>query len=642
MESHLHNSPVATGWLGRMALSYRAGLLMVLLVAVLTHLPTSFGRFSTDDYLIRAMTTGDAALLSHGFAKADPDKPLWRSLLDGFHFYSPDAGTLATYREYGNLPWWTSDRATMNPFRPLAAFTHWLDFQIAPDSFSFQAFHTLLYVLLFAGCGYRLFWRISSTPSVALLASLLLIVDFSHVLNFNWIAARNVFMAGALGCAALERFLAWRQTGSHRALVLSLLLFATGLLTAEASVALGGYLFAYLLFVERCTSRRLLLALLPYGGVVVVWRLVYNGLGLGADGIGLYVDPGRSPGDFVVSAAQTLPMMLGSLLTTVDGAITSMAPERRIWMVAVNGLLVVACTLILLPLLRRNAWTRFMLVGSMLAAVPGAALISAGPRSGLFLSIGFFWLLAMWLHWLVRENSHRVNRVFLAGVLSVHLFLPALAGFLYTSQLLPVAYTSDEQFGSVAKSLSAAAGRRTLVVVNSPAPNLMFYLPFEWRYEHGLVPDAMNLLAPGLVSFDLKRLSAREFELVAPSGLPLDHTQRAEDLNGHRPWFSSAYSYLLLQGLFTSPETRFYPGVQRQTADLRITVKELVEGRPSRLRIEFTGREQPDDMVWQWYDWKTREYRLLDVPAVGATRHFAGPFDTQTEAVVKLCLNCDE
>lgn len=642
MESQLHTPTVATGFLRRIALSYRAGLFIVLLAALLTHLPTSFGSFSTDDYLIRANTVGDAALYSHGFAKADPDKPLWRSLLDGFHFYTPDAGTLAAYREYGNLPWWTADRATMNPFRPVAAFTHWLDFQIAPDSFSFQSFHTLLYVLLFAFCGYRLFWRISPVPSVAVLAGLMLIVDFSHTLNFSWIAARNVFMAGALGCAALERFLVWRQSGSLRALAVSLLLFATGLLTAEASIALGGYLFAYLALVERCTLRRLVLLLLPYAVVVVAWRLAYNWMGFGAYGIGLYVDPGRSLADFVVSAVQTVPVMLGSLLTTVDSAIASLAPERRIWMVVASGLLALACTAVLLPLIRSSTAVRFMLAGSMLAAVPGSALISAGPRSGLFLSIGFFWLLAMWLHWLVRENTHRVNRIVLGAVLCVHLFLPALAGFLYTSQLLPVAYSSDEQFSSVARPMTAAAGRRSLVVVNSPAPNVMFYLPFEWRHEHQLVPDAMNLLAPGLVSFDLKRLSAREFELLAPSGLPLDHTQRAEDLSGHRPWVSSAYSYLLLQGLFTSPDTHMPVGFQREAGNMRITVRELVEGRPSRLRIEFTGRDQPDDMVWQWYDWKTREYRALDVPAIGETRHFAGPFDTQIASAVKLCINCDE
>lgn len=642
MESQLHTPAVASGFLRRITLSYRAGLFIVLMVALLTHLPTSFGTFSTDDYLIRAMTTGDPALLSHGFAKADPAKPLWRSLLDAFHFYTPDAGTLATYRDYGNLPWWTADRATMNPFRPVAAFTHWLDFQIAPDSFSFQSFHTLLYVLLFAFCGYRLFWRISPVPSVAVLAALMLIVDFSHLLNFNWIAARNVFIAGALGCAALERFLVWRQTGSLTALGVSLLLFATGLLTAEASIALGGYLFAYLVLVERCSVQRMILLLLPYGAVVLVWRLAYNWLGFGADGIGLYVDPGRSLGEFLVSAVQTLPVMLGSLLTTVDGVLASMAPGLRIWIVVASAVLTVICTLPLVPLVRQNPWVRFMLVGSMLAAVPGSALISAGPRSGLFLAIGFFWLMAMWLHWLVRDANQRLNRVLLGAILCVHLFLPALAGFIYTSQLLPVAYADDEQFGSVARPMQAAAGRRTLVIVNAPAPNLAYYLPFEWRYEHGLVPDAMNLLAPGLVTFDLKRVSAREFDLVAPTGLPLDHTRALEDLNGHSPSFSSAYSYQLLQGLFTSPDTLMSVGFQRESATLRVTVRELVEGRPSRLRIEFTGRDQPEDRVWQWYDWKTREYRAMEVPAIGTTRHFAGPFDTQIEPAVRLCINCDE
>lgn len=66
-----------------------------------------------------------------------------------------------------------------------------------------------------------------------------------------------------------------------------------------------------------------------------------------------------------------------------------------------------------------------------------------------------------------------------------------------------------------------------------------------------------------------------------------------------------------------------------------------MEGRPSRLRIEFIGQVRPDDMLWQEFDWKTREYRLLPVPAIGEKRAFTGPFDTRAEPVVKLCLNCE-
>lgn len=640
MESPLHPSIAATGFLGRMALSYRAGLFIVLLVAFATHLPTSFGRFSTDDYLIQAMTVGDADLLQRGFTKADPDKPLWRSLLDGFHFYSPAAGTLENYRHYGNLPWWTADEATMNPLRPLAAVTHWLDYRLFPRAFGWHAFHSLIYVLLFAWSGYRLFWRLSPGPSVAVLASLMLVVDFSHVLNFNWIAARNVFMAGALGCAVLERFLAWRESGSGAALGMSLLLFGLALLTAEASIALGGYLLAYLLLVERRGWRPLMQALLPYALLVLVWRGAYNALGYGAYGIGLYVDPGRSPLEFLTSALQTFPLLLGSVLTSVDNSSSMLSPTLRPWAALVSALLVLVALVLALPLLRGSSRARFMLVGSVLAAVPACALISAGSRSSLFVGPGFFWVLALWLHWLVRDGR-RPQRILLGLLLCLHLFFPAFAGFANTSQLLPVAYPGDEQYESVARPLQAAGGHKTLVIVNAPAPNRLFYLPFEWRQQYGLVPDRLNVLAPGLVSFNLLRRSDRVFELVAPAGLPLDHIRDIKGLDGQHPGSSAAYAHQLLQGLLTSPDTVLSPGVQRRAGDLHIQVLEQVEGRPSRLRIEFIGQVRPDDMLWQEFDWKTREYRLLPVPAIGEKRAFTGPFDTRAEPVVKLCLNCE-
>ncbi|HVL01311.1 MAG TPA: hypothetical protein VM553_15950, partial [Dongiaceae bacterium] len=456
-----------------------------------------------------------------------------------------------------------------------------------------------------------------------------------------WVAARNVFIAGALGCAALEQFLAWRQAQSHPALLRSLLLFLCGLLTAESSIALCAYLFAYLALVERSGPIAIAKALLPYGLILITWRLLYNLGGYGADGIGLYVDPGHSLVDFVLSALQVVPVLLASSIFTVDGALTGTAPELKPWLTVGCAALALGCAVLIWPLVKKRPLVQFMLAGSVLSAVPAAALISAGPRGGLFLSIGFFWVLALWVHWLVATPPRPLfNRMVMGAVLCLHLFFPALAGFLYTSRLLPVAYASDEQFGSVARSFTQGS-KRSLVMVNTHAPNTAFYLPFEWRYQYGVTPLAMNLLAPGLVSFDLTRLSAREFELVAPVGLPLNHTQQPLNSKGEHPLLSSAFSLQLLQGLFTSPETDLYADLQRSSGDIRVTIKDLVEGRPSRLRIQFVGREQPDDMVWQWFDWRSREYRALTVPAIGETRHFAGPFDTKVQSAVKLCVNCE-
>lgn len=627
----------------RLQLSYRVGLFIVLLAAILTHLPSHFSQLGGDDFLIRANIAGDPQLYAAGFPEANPDKSFWQRMGDSFHFYSPDAGTLDFYQRYGNLTWWSSDDARMVPWRPVSAFTHWVDFQLAPDSFTFQAMHSLFYILLMAFNCYHLFWRIRPQAGLAVLASLLVTVDVSHLMNFGWIAARNVFIAIALACWSLERFLAWRQ-GERYALAISLLAFTTSLLAAENSLSILAYMGAYLLLVEKASLFRKGLWLAPYLAVVVVWRMIYNALGYGANGIGLYIDPGRDIMEFVAGLASTMPVILASMLTTVDSAITSLAPEVRSWYAVFSLLILLAGLGLILPLLRRNLMVRVMLLGCVLSAVPAAALLTGGPRSSIFASIGFFWILAVWLHETAVVTGRRWLRFLLMGAVTLHLALPALAGFLVTSELLPVTHVGNKRFASVENEFHrAGAGKAPeLVMVNTPSPQKDYYMPFEWRFQHGVFPSGMNVLAPGFVSFELTRVSLREFELYAPMGLPLNHRQDMEDLNGHHPVMAPAFASQILQSLMTSPDDTWHQGTRRYAGSTRITVLALHEGRPSRLRIEFIGDKSPDQMVWQYFDWKEGEYRRMPVPAIGQTADFPGPFDVKAASAIKICLDCEE
>src|SRR5690606_33593282 len=112
-------------------------------------------------------------------------------------------------------------------------------------------------------------------------------------------------------------------------------------------------------------------------------------------------------------------------------------------------------------------------------------------------------------------------------------------------------------------------------------------------------------------------------------------------LQGNHPLQDPAFSLQTLQGLFASPATRMAAGFSRSSGDMRVTVLGRVVGPPSRLRIEFGGREDADAMVWQWYDWSNLEYRAMSVPAIGETRRFSGPLDTEVASAVKLCINCE-
>lgn len=625
-----------------LSLSYRRGLLIVLLVALLTHLPGPFSQLSSDDFMIRANVAGDEILFNRGVTMADPSLSFWQQISNGFHFFSPDSGTTDFYQQYGNLPWWSSEDAKMTPWRPISAATHWVDMRIAPDSFAFQASHTLVYILLMVTMAYRLYLRLSPPVSVAMLAGLFLAADIGHQISFSWIAARNVFIATALGCYALEQFLVWRQAHNAWAFVRSFIVFLAALLTAENSISLLAYFGAYLLLMERASLLRKAALLAPYLALVLVWRIIYNWLGFGADEIGLYQDPGNDLTGFLESLFVALPLILAGLITSVDGVLSALRPELWGW-VSLGALFVVLlCLPLIRNLLQRSATARFILLGSVLAAVPACAQISAGVRGGVFASLGFYWLLAVWIHQLLFERPTGLRRVVAGSVLCLHLFLPALAGFLVTSTLFPVHYTGNGQFSSVSNSYAQSEVGPSLVVVNSPSTNNEYYLPFEWHFKYGVIPQSLNLLAPGLVTLDVKRLSLREFEVSAPMGLPLHNQHDVKSLNGSYPSMSSVFGAQMLRGLVTSPENRLKVGDRRYTGDMSITVLAMNEDRPSRLKIEWFENSLADDMVWQYYDWQQRQFKQMKPPAIGQTIRFPGPFDVDTSSPIRICLDCDE
>lgn len=635
------STSLATGRVAKVvgsgSLSYSSGLAIVLLAALLTHLPTSFSTLATDDFLIRANIMGDQALFDAGFSNANPNKPFLERLSSAFHFYSPQASTLSEYQAYGNLPWWASDEAKMTPLRPISAFTHWIDFQLAPDSFQFQVFHTLIYVLLYAFFAFRLFVRLSPSIAIATLASALLVLDYSNYVNYSWIAARNVFIAAAFSCATLERFIEWRQKDSAIALSLSLILFGLALFSAEGSIALTGYLFAYVVFAEKFSVNNTVKALLPFALLVLAWRWLYNVQGYGASGISLYVDPAHSPLEFFASLFQTLPVLLAATLTTIDGALPSFAPPYKVWFSIAGFLIVAGSSFIVYPLLKHNKLARFMFAGSIIAAVPASALVSASPRGAVFISIGFFWVLANWIAWAL-NHPKRFARIAGVGLLSIHSVIPATLAFLLSSTLLPITYKSDKQFESVAHLIEGQ--NRPLVMINTRAPNREFYLPFTWHYEYATIPSSINLLAPGMTSFHLTRIDEFRFEIHAPQGLPITANTPIRDEDGQSPPISEVYYLQMLQGLFTRAETQYPVGTKRKAGLLSVTVLETQGNAPTKIAIDFDPAHPPDEMAWQYYNWQTREYQLATPMEPGESRYYPGPLDRKRANLVEVCIDC--
>ena len=55
-------------------------------------------------------------------------------MMNLFVFLDWEDPALKSLTEYGVLPWWVGDNVKLAFWRPLTSLTHWMDYQLWPDS----------------------------------------------------------------------------------------------------------------------------------------------------------------------------------------------------------------------------------------------------------------------------------------------------------------------------------------------------------------------------------------------------------------------------------------------------------------------------------------------------------------------------
>lgn len=597
----------------------RRAIGLCLLLVFITHLPTDLARFATDDYLHQAVLRGETLLADKGFSHTDPDQPWLNRVANTFHFFNAGQGTTQAQQDYGNLPWWSSTDATMHPFRPLAAATHWLDYTYWPDNIVRIQWHSLVYFYLFVIGGFLVYRRLLLTLPVALLATALLIFDISLSQNLGWIAARNSYMSCGLGMLALWLHMRAREEGCLWSTVLGPAAYALSLLAAEAGIAGAAYLGAYALVLDRRGWWRGLCALAPYVLISLVWRWGYNLHGHGAINLGLYVDPGRDLFAFAEQLFNVFPVIGVSLALGRDALLSGLdLPYREVlrWL----SWLLVACFLWLIrELIRTDRRVRFMLLGSVLAVIPHASLLSAGSRSGVFAAIGFFYILAVWLSRLLSPTSGLGARIAGNLILGWHLLLPVVLVVVVSWSLISFPQQPDSLTQQVEAHLQQHPNS-SVVIINHPAPSNIFYLPYEWAIDNARLPARVQVLAPALSDLSVRRTGEYSLVVSSNAGLVLHQNVPMSASSQPSPAISEFYIYRLLAGLVTTPDEDFSVGRVFERAGMRVTIAAAVDGVVTEVAIEFTDRELLEDKLWLAYDWETRRYFALAPPSEEARR----------------------
>jgi len=563
-------------WLARPSLPWLAALVAVLLSA------TALGNgFIADDHFLRGTALG-----------LNPPALSVASRFDLFRFYPDDPAQIARWQELGIAPWWMPLDCAISFLRPLSSAFHALDFALWPDSAVAMHLHSLLWLAASVLAFHRLAARFEARPWVLGLATTIFAVDAVHAIPIGWIANRNTLLAGFFSILALYFHDRARREHDRWAGLGSVVSLALGLASGEIALGTLGFFVAHAWTFERGMRRRAF-ALMPAIITVVAWRAVYVLLGYTTRRSGLYIDPLRSPFDFVKAAADRIPRLFFAQLGGFASDFYPMvSAEIRLALGAVA--VVGSCLLLywLRRLLVRDELSRFWLVGLGLSLVPSAATFP-NDRLLFVASIGAAPLVARAL----AEAGASVGKP-AAWVLGlVHLVLSPAS--------LPWRVASMREFGRIgadmARAIPGDLTGRTLVVVNAPE-SLWCVQLFTAAASQGIAPPA-RLRCMGATSAELEVFRESEQSLL---------------LRPKRSYFTAP-----LDGLLRAAEVPWKLGSQGDLSVISFEVTRLgPDGKPDEVRARYHVPMSSPELVSMV--WDGRKLVPFTPPAIGETARFPG------------------
>lgn len=554
------------------------------LVAVVLSASSLFTGFYLDDYIGRYI-----------YSDLPGAKKLYDQLAGGYGIATGNPADNLWQIEQGWAPWWMYDHLLIRLFRPLGELSHQLDARLWPDSAVLQHLHSLLWLALLVWAATRMY-RIAHGALVGGIAATLFAVDHTHGFVVGYICNRHALITAFIGVLALGEYLRTQTDPSVRTKAGGWVLYLLAMFSGESTIAIGGYIFAHVVFVQRGSWLQRALAFAPYALITVGFRAIYSGLEFGAIGSGMYVDPVRQPLSFLGVFLERVPVLiLGQFLFPPAQAYVVASPVWATVILATAALMSIVLVLTLVPLLKRDRMARFWAAGMLLSLIPAASTYPHN-RQLLFTSFGAMALIAQLfqLHMVELGNKAstwllKVSREFGGGLLFTHLVLSPLALPVTTVEVLLA-----NALHHAPQSVGDDVAGRDLVFVTAPDYFAVKLVQLDKRIHQKPLPRRIRALAFGYETVTVHRTDASTLELDYAGGilsLPFLELYRDRDIPMH------AGDRVDLEGL-------------------RIEVLETMpDGRASKARFSFdTPLDAPSFKFVYWLD---GGFRPWSPPAVG-------------------------
>jgi hypothetical protein len=585
--------------------------LLVTGLAVVLCAPALWLGLQNDDYYLR-LVLSDPPLVAE-----------WsRSPLNAFTFVDGDPQFIRRSVESGQLPWWTHPEIRLAFLRPVTSITHWIDFSFWPDRPWLMHLQSLLWFAAAIVAAALLYRRLLLPSWVAGLAALLFAIDDAHGMPAVWLANRNASVGVFFGLVALLAHDRWRRDGRLWGAIIAPLALLLGLLGGEIALAAGGYLLAYALFLDTDTWRHRLTSLIPCGLVGVAWVVAYRALGFGAEGSGVYIDPGTSPVGFLGAVLERAPMLFSGLWAVPSGleSMLSQPATHTLWMVQIG--LMVGIAVLLLPLLRQDRVTRFFAFGMVLALVPACATFpddrllyfaGFGGMGILARVVGGFWRRDDWV------PSSRIGRL----PLGIACWIFVLTHLVLSPLTLATTAHRVRVFGTIitraAESLPSDSQVRdqVAVIVNTPSVFISLYSPLIQVLQGRPVPGRTLTLGSGIYPMKISRPATEVLAVHPAGGYLLNPGSPPPGRESVQPAFHPSYFFQMLDHLYRDASP-MRVGDRIDYGPASVEIAEATEdGRPIEIKVHFDL--DLEDPSFLWLQWKHGVYVPFELPDVGET-----------------------
>ena len=540
-----------------------------------------------------------------------------------------DPSTTRSQMEVGVLPWWTLETTQIAFFRPLAVLSFWLDYQVWPNSWMLMHAHSLVWYLAVCAAAALLYRRVMGHNLASGLAILLFALNFPHVNAVYSIAARSQLIATFFGILALWAHDKSARDGWKAGFLLGPLLLALSLFSAEAGVAIVGYLAAHALFIDRGEWKDRLGRLIPYVLVVVTWRLIYNSLGYGAWGSGFYLDPLSEPLRFALNIIKQAPILLLGQWVLPDPVVYagfSTIGQVGYWLLAVTLLAILA--MLLAPIFGKIRRARYWGLGMLLAVIPICAVSLASGRHLMILSIGAIALMAQF----ITGRLNKIDRLLFPrrwGTFSliVAITLLSLHALIYPIMASTIRWVANPVPAMMDLGPLPGVEHQDLIIVNSPSPGQSLYLlPLRQVYEQS-VPAHLRILAPAHTAVAVTRLDETSLLIKPESGFLLPTQLNLQSDLKPFPLAHIAYTYRYGDAFFRENSMQMPLDGIVELPGMQVEVNSLtVDGRPWEARMVFDRPLEDSSLNWLQWDWVSATYEPFLIPEVGQTVQVPGPF----------------